>query len=194
MLAKTIIRFVVVVLCVYGVLTLGWNGFGRAYSQCFRTALAVVFEGESGFRTVEIPIDQPAAATTRLVIVNRRLLSPDGSGPVRNVDIPSSTFWNATALFIALALATPRRWVLRVAFTAAGTLVIQLFIAICVWLGLWLQSRHLGLRLVSATWDATSDRLQDVMIDQGVLVVPCLLWLLGFWLFKARWPMAGVDS
>ena len=181
MTRKSVSRFLVLALCIYGALTLAWPGFGDFYAQCFRGALRGTLGGWNQFREIEIPNAQPAAAVTRIVLVNRNLIANDGSGPVRNLDLPNATFWNGTALFLALSLATPRRWPSRVSSTAGGALVVQIFVAATVSYALWNEGRHVGLNCLTAGWVGLTDQVQITLVERASLVVPVLVWLLGFW-------------
>ena len=165
-------------------LTLGWAGFGEFYSRCFNSVLKVTLISNTGLREVEIPGEQPSPSLTRIVLANRALLAPDGSGPIRNVDLPTATYWNATALIIALSLATWRRWRPLLAATSFGILVVQCFIGVAVVYALWNEGRQVELSAIAEGWTGFTDRLEVVLSRQASLVVPVLAWLTGLWIFR----------
>ncbi len=178
---KAVIRFAVVALVLYGVFTLAWDGFGKFYAGCFRATLRATLISDSGLREIDIPSEQPKAEVSQVVIANRNLLAADGSGPVRNVNLPNATFWQATALLFALSLATPRRWPQRILATLVGFLIVQAFIAATVSFAVWNESRHVGLAAIDPGWETNADRLQAILSEQACLLVPVIAWLAGLW-------------
>jgi hypothetical protein len=163
-------------LILFAAFTLVWGGFKRGYASCFRWFVTVVASAQNGERAIEL--SDESASRTRIVILNRALMAPDGSGPIRYVDFPISTFWKATALFLALALAMPApRWS-RLFTIAAGFFAIQLSIALIFWFSLWNEGRHVQLRTASpgAAW--FTDRLQTILVQHLALVVPVLVWII----------------
>lgn len=184
---KTIVCFLLIALSIYAVLTLGWAGFGKLYASGFRAALRGTLVSEMGVREVDVPDEQPSSTVTRIIIANRTLLAADGSGPIRNVDLPNATFWQATALLIALSLATPRPWLPRLLAAVVGFLALQAFVAGTVSFALWNEGRHVGLSAISPAWETTTDRLESILAEQVTLFVPVFAWLAGLWpLFKRR--------
>lgn len=184
---KTVVRFLLIALGIYGVLTLGWSGFGDLYARGFRAALRAMMVSNTGVREADVLDEQPSSTVTRIIIANRNLLATDGSGPIRNVDFPNSTFWQATALFFALSLATSRPWLPRLLAAGAGFINMQTFIAGTVSFALWNEGRHVELSAISPAWAATTDQLQFILTEQATLVVPVLAWLAGLWpIFKRR--------
>jgi len=135
----------------------------------------------AGIREVDVPDEQPAAKVTHITIANRTLLAADGSGPIRNVDLPNSTFWHATALLIALSLATPGRWLPRLLAATIGFLAVQAFVAGIVSFALWNEGRFVGLSQISPAWEGNTDRMETILTEQVTLVVPVVAWLAGLW-------------
>jgi hypothetical protein len=186
---KIIIRFLLLAVGIYALLMLGRPVFGELYAQGFRAALRATLAGASGVREVEVEADQPSARTTQVVIVNRRRLAPDGSGPVRNVDLPTAAFWQATVLLLALALASPFRLSLRLGAAFGGFLLVQLFVAFSVWFMIWNQGRYIGLGALAPQWAAVADKIETLLVEQAILVVPVLAWAAGLWAGR-RWQLA----
>jgi hypothetical protein len=192
---KAFVRFFVVALGLYGALTLGWPGFGDHYAKLLRATLRSSLASEEGLREIEIPAEQPATRLIRVEIANRALLASDGSGPVRNVDLPTATFWNASALCLALSLATPYRWRPRVLLTIAALIVVQIFIAGVVCYALWNEGRFVELSAIPASWAGATDRFQIVLIEQASLVVPVIAWLVSLAIFGgSRGTASGFSS
>ncbi len=184
---KTVVRFVLIALSIHAVLTLGWAGFGKLYASGFRAALRGTLVREMGVREVDVPDEQSSSTVTRIIIANRTLLAADGTGPIRNLDLPNATFCQATALLIALSLATPRRWLTRLLAAVMGFLVVQAFVAATVSFALWNEGRFVSLSAISPAWETTTDRLESILAEQVTLFVPVLAWLAGLWpLFKRR--------
>ena len=181
---KAVVRFLVITLGIYGLLTHGWAGFGDLYAHGFRAALRTTLVSPTGVREVDVPEAQPAAGTTCLVIANRKLLASDGSGPIRNVNLPNATFWHASALLLALSLASPCRWSLRMTAALVGLLLLYVFIAGTISFALWNEGRHVELSAISPAWAATTDRLETILVEQATLFVPILAWFVGLW---PRW-------
>jgi len=178
---KAVVRFLLIALGIYGLLTHGWPDFNDFYARGFRAALRATLVSPTGVREVDIPKEQIVAGATSIVMANRKLLAPDGSGPIRNVILPNSTFWHATALLLALSLSTPCRWSLRLTATLVGLLGLYAFIAGTLSFALWNEGRHVGLSAISPAWAATTDRLETILVEQAALFVPFLAWFVGLW-------------
>jgi hypothetical protein len=183
-LRKAVVRFLLITLGIYGLLTHGWSGFSDLYARGFRAALRATLVSPTGVREVDVPEAQPMAGITGIVIANRKLLAPDGSGPIRNVNLPNATFWHASALLLALSLATPCRWSQRMTAVLVGLLLLYAFIAGTISFALWNEGRHVGLSAISPAWAATTDRLETILVEQATLVIPFLAWFGGLW---PRW-------
>ncbi len=183
---KTIVRFLLIAFAIYAVLTLGLPIFGQLYAQGFRAALLATIVSDSGARQIEVPAEQPSARVTHIVIVNRQLLAADGSGPIRNVNLPTSAFWHASALLLSLALASPCTWLLRLRAALVGFLCVQAFIACALSFVLWNEGRHVGLSAISPAWSATTDQMGYILMEQAILFVPILAWLVGLWQVSKR--------
>ncbi len=181
---KAVVRFLLITLGIYGLLTYGWSGSSDLYARGFRAALRTTLVSPTGLREVDVPEAQPVAGTTGIVIANRKLLATDGSGPIRNVNLPNATFWHATALLLALSLATPYRWSQRMTVALVGLLLLHAFIAGTISFALWNEGRHVGLSALSPTWASTTDRLETILVEQATLVIPFLAWFGGLW---PRW-------
>jgi|GEM_PF-1590129 len=181
---KAVVRFLLITLGIYGLLTQGWSGFSDLYARGFRGALRATLVSPTSVREVDVPEVQPEAGITGIVIANRKLLAPDGSGPIRHVNLPNATFWHASALLVALSLASPYRWSQRMTAALVGLLLVHVFMACTISFALWNEGRHVGLCAISPAWAATTDRLETILVEQATLFVPFLAWFVGLW---PRW-------
>ena len=169
-------RFVFVFL----VLAIPWPGVNSAYGLYFR-AFGRTFFGDNDRR--ELSFETPGENekrpnATRIVIVNRALMHPDGSGPVRNLDIDAAGFWRATALLLALILATPIPWRRRIQALFWGMFWIHLFILLMLGYGIWNESTEIGMVMLSPFWKSFANGLKEAVIAQFGLALSVLIWIL----------------
>src|SRR5258708_4401121 len=100
---KSIAVFLARLVIVFVILAAPWPGVNKAYGGYLRGFCRMVFAADDGRR--ELSFETPGENSrrpddTRIVIVNKALMQPDGSGPVRNLDVNFG--WPATALLLAL--------------------------------------------------------------------------------------------
>jgi len=111
----------------------------------------------------------------RIVIVNRALLNPDGSGPVRNLDLGFGFL--PTALLLALILATPislrrRGWALFLGFLCMHFLILLSLNFI-----IWNESMEISLVNLSPFWKHISNGFRDALVTQFSAAIPVLVWI-----------------
>lgn len=164
---------------VYILLILPWPGFNEAYGTFFRTLVSPVFSMDKGERELDFHSMKSGDGSNliRIEIVNRVLMAPDGSGPVRNFDIDPRGFWRATALLIALVVATPIGWWRRCWAMLWGILAIQGFILVVIGFSLWNESRYVDLVKLSPFMQSAADKIQNMLASQFNIALPVLLWL-----------------
>jgi hypothetical protein len=188
-LTRFLCRFVII----YTILALPWPGLSKAYGNYFRAICRIVFSADDGQRELsfETPGDNsPRPNDTRVVIVNKSLMHPDGSGPVRNLD--ANIGWQSIALLVALILATPISWPRRGWALLWGLLAIHafqlLFLNICI------LNESAELSLVSPFWKEVTSRGRQALTGQVNLAIPVLIWLLVTFRREDRQalPLAGV--
>ncbi|MGB8354596.1 MAG: hypothetical protein WCD79_11950 [Chthoniobacteraceae bacterium] len=151
----------------------------KAYEICFRALAGMVFAGDNGQRELSFESqgeDSKHPFDTRIVIVNRALLNPDGSGPVRYLDVGSG--WQATALLLALILATPVSWRRRGWAVFLGLLCIHFLILLSLSFIIWNESMEISLVTLSPFWKQISNGFRDVLVSQFTVAIPVLVWVL----------------
>jgi len=163
----------------YALLAAPWPGLGQAYGRYFRAIGRMVFAADDGQRQLSFETpgeNSPRPNDTQIVIVNKALMRPDGSGPVRNLDVKFGR--ESMALLLALILATPVSWPRRGWAALWGLLaihgVIFTFLAFCI----WNESAEVLLVTVDPFWKAVASGGKQALAGQVNLAVPVLIWLL----------------
>lgn len=112
------------------------------------------------------------------MIANRNLLGPDGSGPVRNVELPLGRIGaTGAALLMALTLASPIPWARRFRALGAGFLLFLASILAILTFVLWLESADLYLVAIRPDVLQILRSLQKNLLPSFGLVLPMLIWL-----------------
>ena len=160
------------------------SGSSETYGDFLRGVVTVVFPSSS-HRQLEV--ERPSAKQIRIVVINPALMRSDGSGPVRNVDVPVSGFWTAIALAFALSVATPVRWKRRSILTLVSVGTMLLYELVTIGWAIWNESRHVQLSSLptSAVW---ADNLQSLLTAQFNIALPILAWLIGLLCSQASVP------
>ena len=112
----------------------------------------------------------------RIVIVNRALMNPDGSGPVRNLD--AGFGWLPVALLMALILATPISWRRRGVAILLGVLCMHVVILLALRFIIWNESMEISLVTLPPFWKTISNGFRDALITQFNPAIPVLIWIL----------------
>jgi hypothetical protein len=174
-----ITRFLCRALIIYALLAFPWPGLNKAYGNYFRALCRLVFTADDGHRELsfETPGDNSRRSNdTRVAIVNKQLMHPDGSGPVRNLDVNFG--WLSTALLLALILATPVSWPRRRWALLWGLLAIHAFLLLLLKLCIFDESTEISLVNLSPFWKAATSACRDALASQTNLAVPILIWIL----------------
>ncbi|HEY3900143.1 MAG TPA: hypothetical protein VGM54_16160 [Chthoniobacter sp.] len=174
-----ITRFLCWLLVIYTVLALPWPGLSKAYGNYFRAICRLAFTADDGRR--ELSFETPGESSprpndTRVVIVNKALMHPDGSGPVRNLDVNFG--WQSMALLVALILATPISWARRRWALLWGLLAIHVFLLLFLSFCIFGESAEISLVTLSPFWRTVISGCREAVASQLNLAVPILLWIL----------------
>jgi hypothetical protein len=185
---KALWLFLCRLVVIYVILAFPWPGLSKAYSVYFRAICRMVFSADDGRR--ELSFEAPAEDSkrpndTRIVIVNKELMHPDGSGPVRNVDI--SFGWLSTALLLALILATPIPWPRRGWALFWGLLGIHCFLLLFLAFCIWRESAEISLITLTPFWKTVVDAGREALAGQANLAAPVLIWILVTFR-RENWP------
>jgi hypothetical protein len=160
----------------FGLALVPWPGLPAACNGCFRAVVQMAFHSKTGLRSLEIePHD---AHDTRIVIVNRALMRPDGSGPVRNLDLDSFDFtWRPGSLLLALILASPVSWSRRAWALVLGGVWLQAFLLSVLGFAIWEESTEVALVTLSPFWKQADDNIMHLLVGQLNIAAPFLIWL-----------------
>jgi hypothetical protein len=153
-----------------------WPGLPAACGSYFRAAGRLAFASDSGPRSLEF--EPHEAHDSRVVIVNRALMQPDGSGPVRNLDLDSFAFtWRPVSLLLALILASPVSWPRRAWALMVGGICLQVFLLFILGFAIWNQSTEVSLVSLTPFWKETAENISQVLVRQLNIAAPFLIWL-----------------
>jgi hypothetical protein len=163
-------------LLLFGLALVPWPGLPVVCNGYFRTVVHLAFDSKTGPRSLELePHD---AHDTRIVIINRKLMQSDGSGPVRNLDLDSFDFtWRPVSLLLALILASPVSWPRRAWALVAGGVCLQAFLLFVLGLAIWEESTEVALVTLSPFWKHAADNIMHLLVGQLNIAAPFLIWL-----------------
>lgn len=175
------LRFVVWFAFWYAVLLFLWPITGQAYCSAFRAIGTLVYG--SNDRSKEIAFESFPQGYhshyTRVVIVNPAMMKPDGSGPVRNLDLDTRAFgWMPLALLLALILATPLPWERRRWALLWGFICQQGFVILALGYCIWNESSEIGMVSLSAASKEAAMAVRSMLAGQLMMAVPILIWIL----------------
>jgi hypothetical protein len=174
---KTITIFGGCFLLLFGLSLIPWPGLPAVCSGYFRAVSQWVFASQAGQRSLEFqPLD---THDTRIVIINRELMQPDGSGPVRNLDLDSFDFtWRPGSLLLALILASPVSWPRRGWALIVGGICLQIFLLFVLGFAIWSQSTEVALVSLSPFWKQAADNISHILVGQLNIAAPFFIWLM----------------
>ena len=174
---KTITVFGGCFLLIFGLSLIPWPGLPAVCSGYFRAVSQFVFASQAGRRSLEF---QPLEThDTRIVIVNRDLMQPDGSGPVRNLDLDSFDFtWRPGSLLLALILASPVSWPRRGWALVVGGICLQVFLLFVLGFAIWNQSTEVALVSLSPFWKQAVDNISNILVGQLNIAAPFFIWFM----------------
>jgi hypothetical protein len=175
------LRFVVCFAFWYAALLFSWPITGQAYCATFR-AVGTLIYGRID-RNKEITFEAYSQGWhshyTRVVIVNPAKMKPDGSGPVRNLDLDTRAFgWMPLALLLALVLATPLPWKRRGRALLWGFIFQQTFVILALGYCIWNESTEVGLVSLSEPGKEAAAAVKNMLAGQLTAAVPVLIWIL----------------
>ena len=176
---RAIWLFLLKVAIIYTVLLLPWLSLRENYGHFFRHLCRLVLVSDTGKRELTF-LALPSAhgmTQTRIEIVNRSLMSYDGSGPVRNLDIDHGGFYRVSAFLSALVLATPMPGLRRIYALFFGWASLHGFILLTVAFAIRNESRYVALVNLNAQWQEIADKFQHFLIAQISIAIPVLIWL-----------------
>ena len=116
---------------------------------------------------------------TRVVIVNPALMKPDGSGPVRNLDIGTRGFGSASlALLAGLIRASPVSWSRRGRALLWAVFWHQVLVFGTLGYCIWLDSAEVGLVHLTAAGKELATGIKNIQAGALAVAVPVVLWVL----------------
>jgi len=168
--------FCVRFLILFGLALVPWPRLPAACGGYFRAVGQWVFDSKTGPRS--LGFEPREAHDTRIVIINRKLMQPDGSGPVRNLEVDSFDFtWRPVSLLLALILASPVSWPRRAWALAVGGVCLQGFLLFVLGFAIWNQSSEVALVTFSPFWKQAAENISHVLVGQLNIAAPFLIWL-----------------
>jgi len=157
------------------VLLMPWPGLPKACDASLRGVGGAMFSDPTGPR--EVTFEALDAHHTRIVIVNRARMAPDGSGPVRNVDLNAFSFlWRPLVLLVGLAWLTPPEHRQRFSFLGWGTVWLLGYFYMALAFAIWNESTEVGLVMLSPFWKEVANGLEMALAQLGILM-PIFAWL-----------------
>lgn len=153
----------------------------QIYNEIFKSVGALIYgrndrEKEIGFESLK---RGDHLSYTRVVIVNPALMKPDGSGPVRNLDIGTRGFGSTSlALLAGLILASPVSWSRRGKALLRGVFWHQVLVFGTLGYCIWLDSSEVGLVSLTASGKELATGMKNVQAGALVVAVPVVLWVL----------------
>jgi hypothetical protein len=174
--SKPVKTFCACFLLFFGLSLVPWPGLPAVCGDYFRAVGRLVFVSDTGPRSLEFGSLEDH--DTRIVIINRGLMKPDGSGPVRNLDLDSFNFtWRPVSLLLALILASPVSWPRRMRALVAGGVCLQMFLLFVLGFAIWEESTDVALVSLSPFWKQAADNSAHVLVGQLNIAAPFLIWL-----------------
>ncbi|HTQ30970.1 MAG TPA: hypothetical protein VMI53_07155 [Opitutaceae bacterium] len=160
----------------FGLALVPWPRLPTACGGYFRAVGRLVFDFKACALSLEF--EPHEVHDTRIVIINRELMQPDGSGPVRNLDLNSFDFtWRPASLLFALILATPVSWPRRARALIIGGSCLQVFLLFVLGFAIWNQSTEVGLVSLSPFWKRAAENISQILVGQLNIAAPFLIWL-----------------
>jgi hypothetical protein len=173
---KTTVAFCGRFLLFFGLSLIPWPGLPAACGGYFCAVGQLAFDSKAGQRSLEFAPHE--AHNTRIVIINRELMQPDGSGPVRNLDLDSFDFtWRPASLLLALILASPVSWSRRGGALLAGSVCLQVYLLFVLGFAIWNQSTEVALVTLSPFWKQAAENISQLLVGQLNIAAPFLIWL-----------------
>lgn len=175
------LRFSVCFAIWYSVVLFSWPITGQAYCAAFRAIGTLIYGSNDWSKeiTFESFPEGYHSHYTRVAIVNPAKMKPDGSGPVRNLDLDTRAFgWMPLALLLSLVLATPLPWKRRRRALLWGFICLQTCTILALGYCIWNESTEIGLVSLSATGKDAFMAVRSMLAGQLMMAVPVLVWIL----------------
>ena len=154
-----------------------WLGIAEPCGACFRSIATSVFSRADGRR--EIDFERLGERDTRIEIVNRVLMKPDGSGPVRNLDVRTGgAVWLPFCIYAALVWASSISLRHCAGALALGVLAWGGLLLVVTGFAIWNNSTEVGLVALSPAWKSVADVTQMRLQDFCGMGAPVVLWVL----------------
>jgi hypothetical protein len=179
---KILIGFLCRFAVIYGLLVAPWPGWKETCARYLRAIAQGALARKHGQMelTFEAYSNRPQTPDdTRVVIVNRNLMAPDGSGPVRNLDLELGRIGaNSAALLLALIVSTPISWRRREWAMLVGLFLLHASILGLLQYLIWRESSEIGLVALSGTMKGVMAGFGEAWVRQLNVTVPVLIWVL----------------
>jgi len=185
---RGILRFALV----FAVLAAPWPGLKDFSGRLFCAVGEAVFANDYGLREVDFDLrGKEFRGDVRVTVANRAILNPDGSGEVRYLDLfPFSLVWQASALFVALALAVPGSRRRRSWAVPLGLVLIHLYLLLFLSFAIWNESRYVGLAVLSPSMAVVADWIEGTLLRLNGTITVCV-WILLF-VRPRQWKHEGL--
>jgi hypothetical protein len=157
------------------------SSVGGIYNDMFRSVGTLIYGRNDRVKEINFePLSRGDHLNyTRVVIVNPALMQPDGSGPVRNLDIGMRGFGSTPlALLAGLILASPISWQRRGKALLWGIFWQQLLVFLTLGYCIWLDSAEIGLISLSPTGKELGTGIKNAIAGTLAGATPVLLWVL----------------
>lgn len=151
------------------------------YNDMFRSVGTLIYGRDDRVKEISFePLSRGDHINyTRVVIVNPALMKPDGSGPVRNLDIGMGGFGSTPlALLAGLILASPISWQRRGKALLWGIFWQQVLVFLTLGYCIWLDSAEIGLVSLSPTGKELATGIKNALAGTLAGATPVLLWVL----------------
>ncbi len=192
LLRNPIWRFALTFCVLYALLAMPWPGVQETYSSLYRRAANALFDpfGKRGVdasgNSVKLgrvsfeEAGQPSRTSDTIISTKLR-----GSRYIGDSEhSPRLSGYLPTVEFIALALATPIAWRRKLVGLAVGTALVQLFVALRMWIALtyWFSTPETPWRMYEwrpLVWKTLSLAHEAINVAPvASFAVPALLWLM----------------
>jgi len=186
-----LVRFAVI----YGLLIVPWPAWRQAYSSYYQALGDWVFVGDSGKRFVHFEPNTenvwPKNFDTLIVVANRDQIDAQGKGPLIQLGLDTRQMgWIPTALFLALALASPLTWSRRISASLGGLLLLHVYMVMSLGIYIWNESTRLSLATLGPGWKQIAEDIETTVIANPVglnLLVPLSIFVFVTIREKKQW-------
>ena len=178
--ARPLTAFAGKFLALYLLLALPWTFLTESYRNLGDKLGQGLFDSQNSSREISFAMGKNPKRPfdARITIVNPKLLNPNGSGPVRNLDFDTKAlFWNPCVLLIALIFATPVSWKRRWHSLAISLPLLMAMIFCFLNFCRWDEASEIALVVLTPFWKTIVTMTRQALVAYLGLVTPVLLWL-----------------